>query len=338
MKAITVNNDGSTFASLTLEMNFPDPKLRSEIDLSINLMAFSINPIDVQMRKGMSELKLLKSSILGRDFAGVVDQVGASVTNFKSGDRVYGYLGSLGTNGSYAQKLVCPSSIIAKIPDHISFEEAASIPVGGATSLQVIERLPNLDKNSSIFITGAAGGVGTILIQLLLNKGVKKIVATYGNEASKNHLLSFGLQLNQLVSYQLNSNIKQEAINKNEGNLFDYAIDLVGNNMAEVAAEVLKIQGTFVDVTFFTTSHSREVLFDKGACVLNIANYVYAFEEKLHSQYARMLNHLNELIGQRKILLPSLNVFAGLTLENIDKAHELIDKNITQGKKIVIKI
>lgn len=121
---------------------------------------------------------------------------------FAVGDAVMAASGSMGSNGTYATHISLPAEILVHKPQHLSFVEAAALPTAALTALQCFKRL-QLHTSASIFITGAAGGVGLVLVKLLLAAGYKQLVATAGNADSQQQLLLAGLTPSQIIDYHL---------------------------------------------------------------------------------------------------------------------------------------
>lgn len=332
MKAIQLNGFGdvSNFSLTHLDT----PVIKND-EVLIQIKAAAFNPIDYQMRLGLRESRLMRSPILGRELSGIVLQAGPDVIGFKPGDEVMVLAGSRGSNGSYAELMALNYRMIGRKPRHISFEEAAAIPSSGLTAWHSFTRM-QAEACDSIFINGAAGGVGRFLIKLLKANGVSNIVATAGSGQSIAALQSIGLGAGQIINYN-QPGLKDLLIAANHDKRFDYAVDLVGGPIAETTASVLKMNGNYVDVTFLGTSVTREILFDKGANILNIAAYAFAIENSL-SWYGDTLNHLAQLIEAGKIDAPAVNVIGNLSVETVQEAHRLMEANRIYGKKLVMKV
>ncbi|RWX01388.1 NADP-dependent oxidoreductase [Flavobacterium cerinum] len=329
MKAIVLNNKGD----LNLEeVLIPMPK---DNEVQVKIMASGFNPIDYQMIENELERKLLHSPILGREFSGIVTTIGNKVINFKIGDAVFCGSGSMGSNGTYAEYINVPEEIVAVKPDSISFEEAAAIPSAGLTALQCFDRIP-IDHLSTLFITGAAGGVGAMLIKILLTKGYRNFIVTAGNETSIGALLEIGVQSEQIINYTL-QDVGVAAITLNNNSKFDIVVDLVGGAIAEKAAGVLKTNGAYLDVTALSTPSSREILFNKGAIIINISNYAYV-ADKNYVYYKAGLTYLASLLHNSSITPPSINVLGGLDVDTALKAHNILKTNKTQGRKLIMQI
>lgn len=329
MKAIVLHQNGEFYME---EINVPQPQ-NHEVQVKISASGF--NPVDYQMTENAMERKLLHSPILGREFSGIVSAVGNAVTSFKIGDAVFCGSGSMGSNGTYAEYICVPETILMQLPTTISLQEAAGIPSVGLTALQSINRM-NATVNDSIFITGAAGGVGNMFLKILLAKGYHNLIVTAGNESSIASLLHIGINEEQIINYK-NVAVYEMALALNNNKPFDFVVDLVGNEIAVVAAKLLKANGIYVDVTNFSTSDSREILFSKGATILNISNYVYG-QEKKYDYYKNGLSELASLLNQEVITPPDIEVIGNLEVETVLKAHAILRENKTNGKKLIMQI
>ncbi|UEQ76131.1 NADP-dependent oxidoreductase [Chryseobacterium arthrosphaerae] len=328
MKAVILNKNGN------LEDGFTEQPKPKDNEVLIQIKASGFNPIDYQMLENELERKLISSPILGRELSGIVVDKGADVTQFNIGDEVFCGSGSMGSNGTYAEYIAVPEAIVALKPENISFEQAASIPSAGLTSLQVFNRL-KLNPENTLLVTGAAGGVGSFLIKLLLAHNIRKITVTVGSEENRQMLLGLGLKSHQIVNYR-DENLIENLLKANNDQPFEYGIDLVGNYMAEVTAEVLKINGTYADITALVTKGAHEILFNKGTLIINISNYTYGMVKK-YDYYKNSLLEIKKLLENGNILPPQHKIIGDLSLETVLKAHSILKNNQTQGHKLVMK-
>lgn len=173
MKAIVYHAYGDADVLELREITKPVP---ADDEVLVRIRASSVNPVDWHMMTGlpyllrMAEgLRAPKSERLGRDYAGVVEGVGADVTRFRPGDEVFG-----GRNGAFAE-YVCvreDRGIVPK-PAHLSSEEAASLGVAGLTALQGLREKGGLRSGQKVLINGASGGVGTFAVQIAKAAGAE---------------------------------------------------------------------------------------------------------------------------------------------------------------------
>lgn len=328
MRAVILNKNGK------LEDGFAEQPKPKNNEVLIQIKASGFNPIDYQMLENDLERKLISSPILGRELSGIVVAKGSEVTAFNIGDEVYCGSGSMGSNGTYAEYIAVPEAIVSFKPKNISFEQAAAIPSAGLTSLQIYNRL-KLNPDNTVLVTGATGGVGSFLIKLLLAHNIRQVIATVGSEENRQILLRLGLKDHQIINYK-EKNLIENIVKANNDKPFEYGIDLVGNYMSEVTAEVLKINGTYVDVTALVTKDAHEALFNKGTLIMNISNYTYGMVKK-YEYYKNSLLEIKKLIENETILPPQHKIVGNLSLETVLQAHSILKNNQTQGHKLIMK-
>jgi len=296
-------------------------------EVTLRIKASAFNPIDHQMRSGQREKELMLGAIMGIEFAGVITGMGALVTGFKIGDQVMACTILKGSNGTYAEFITLPYHELVHKPSNIDFALAASMPVSAITAKASLNRM-HAKPGDKIFINGASGGVGRFLIALLIHNDIRHIVVSAGNERSVDVLKYLGIPSKNIIDYHQDEFV-QKVLDANGNNQYDHVVDLVGGRMAEVAAEVLKINGNYVDVTFHGTELTREILFDKAATVINIAAYSDVDANKHLAVVAA-------LVDKCKINVPEVNIVGDFKLETVKKAHQLMQSNQTQGKKLVM--
>ena len=138
-------------------------------DLLVEVRAISVNPVDTKIRKGVAP-ENGAAKVLGWDAAGVVKAVGSEVSLFQPGDWVF-YAGAIDRAGANSELHPVDERIVGKMPQSLSFAEAAALPLTAITAWELLfERLQiaegSADQGQSLLIVGAAGGVGSILTQL----------------------------------------------------------------------------------------------------------------------------------------------------------------------------
>lgn len=133
---------------------------------------------------------------LGLDVAGVVEKVGSSVTDFKVGDRVYAYVG-FPRNGAAAEYVACKASFAAHAPSSIPLSDAAALPGAALCAWQALFVHGNLQKGQRVLITAAAGGVGSIAVQLAKWKGAYVI----GTASQRSFNILEQLGVDEIIDY-----------------------------------------------------------------------------------------------------------------------------------------
>jgi NADPH:quinone reductase-like Zn-dependent oxidoreductase len=174
----------------------PDP-VAGPGDVVVDIHAASVNGADPKVRRGGGRYTLNKfPHILGRDFSGIVSQVGAGVTDFKVGDAVFGVT-DVGIEGAYAEKIAIKAAIVAKKPASLSHAEAAALGLVSLTALTAIEDTAHLKAGETILIQGGAGGVAGFAVQLAKHLGATVITTA----SAGNHAYVRGLGADRVIDY-----------------------------------------------------------------------------------------------------------------------------------------
>jgi NADPH:quinone reductase-like Zn-dependent oxidoreductase len=204
-------------------------------EVVVDIHAASVNGADPKVRRGNGRYKLDHfPHILGRDFSGVINAVGAGVADFKIGDAVFGVTDQ-GIEGAYAEKIAINAAIIAKKPDRFSHAEAAALGLISLTALTAIEDTARLKAGETILIHGGAGGVAGFAIQLAKHLGAK-VIAT---ASAGNHPYVRSLGADQVIDYNAEDFTKI-------GPVCDVVFDTVGGDVQTRSYAVLKPGGKLV--------------------------------------------------------------------------------------------
>lgn len=235
MQAMTIEKYGKTPLQLN-EMPFPSMQ---EDEVLVKIHAASINPVDFKIRDG-GGIRLFFNYkmplILGNDFSGEVIDIGSKVTKFKVGDKVYGRPRK-SKIGTFAEYIAVDHTELALMPDNLSFEEAASIPLVGLTSYQALNDRLSLKEGDKVFIPGGSGGIGTFAIQLAKNMGL--YVATTASE--KGYALAESMGADEIINYKTTD---FSAVLKD----YDAVFDTMGKKNLEDAFKILKKKGKIASV------------------------------------------------------------------------------------------
>jgi NADPH:quinone reductase-like Zn-dependent oxidoreductase len=241
MRAIAVNRWGGREA---LELVDVEPPPVAPDGVLIRVRAASLNPVDYKVRDGAlaGAFPFHFPVILGWDAAGVVEKVGAAVTWFKPGDAVYGYCRRHELEyGTYAEFTTVPEGFLAHMPEGLSFEEAAALPLAALVAHQSLELL-GLRGGEHLFLTGGAGGVGHIAIQLALARGAR-VIATASPD---NH--DFLRELGAEPLDYGDENVPNFVRELTDGSGADAAFDLFGGDGQEQAFASLRHGGRLVSI------------------------------------------------------------------------------------------
>jgi len=236
MKAIVYEKFGTTDVLKTVDQS--RPTIKSD-QVLVKVKAFSINPMDWKIRKG--EMKLMSGSkfpkYTGTDFAGIIEDIGSSVSGLRIGDEIFGVVKNM-KEGASAEYIAVPSSLVWKKPSDISFAQAASIPVVGIAAVTALQKLGNINSQTKILVNGATGGFGMFLLQLLKQHAahVTAVSSTKGLEFAK----KWGADA--VIDYTKENLLSKKAA-------FDIVIDLSGKMGYKNAKEIMKHKALFLDPT-----------------------------------------------------------------------------------------
>jgi NADPH:quinone reductase-like Zn-dependent oxidoreductase len=232
MKAMLLMNHGGP--EMLRYGETPDP-IAGRGDVVVDIHAASVNGADPKVRRGNGRYKLNQfPHIMGRDFSGVVSEVGVGVTDFKVGDAVFGVTDQ-GIEGTYAEKIAIKAAIVAKKPPSLSHAEAAALGLISLTALTAIEDTVHLKAGQTILIQGGAGGVAGFAVQLAKHLGATVITTA----SSGNHAYVRSLGADRVIDYNTQDFTTI-------GPICDVVFDTVGGNVRGGCYAVLKPGGKLV--------------------------------------------------------------------------------------------
>ena len=233
MRAVYVNEQGST-DSLVYDTNFPDPE-PGEGDVVIRVRATSLNYHDVFTARGMPGIKLALPIVIGLDTAGEISEIGAGVTGWSVGDRVLvnplspkrGLLGET-HHGGCAEFCVIEADRLIRIPEGVSFAQAAALPVAYGTAHRMMFTRGEVKEKEKVLILGASGGVGSCCV--LLAKMVGAEVIACGSTEKKLQVLR-DLGADHVIDYSTDDFMKKiwEMYDKPHRRTYSGGVDVVVN-------------------------------------------------------------------------------------------------------------
>lgn len=171
MKAVAVRQTGGPDQLEVLELPVPDPAAG---EVLVRIEAAGVNEVDGMFREGYLDSGV-RPLVMGSDFSGEVVQLGPGVEDLAKGQEVYGY--KLLGNGTYAEFTAINAAWVGRKPANISHAEAAAFPCVGLTAYQAMIDGLDVQADEVVLVTGAAGGVGTVAVQLALARGAR-VLAT----------------------------------------------------------------------------------------------------------------------------------------------------------------
>lgn len=317
------------------EIQLPVPEIK-ENDLLIEVKAVGMNPADLRVRERITENEDPK--ILGWDCAGIVRQVGACVQNFKVGDKVF-YSGDLNRPGVYAELNAVDHRLVGKMPSIMDFVNAAGFPLTMLTAWELLFEKIKIqneaqESTTTILVIGAAGGVGTALLQLLKIIPRVKIIATASQEKSYEWCRSFSPDLIVNHHQDIKRQLQSFSVEK-----VDHIICLHNpDKYLQELSDFIRPYGSFSTIVPFVEKVDLNILMRRSISM----HWEYMFTKAAEGTWSlphqgNILNQISQYIESGRIRSPVTEILEGLNVLNIEKAHSRL-KELNMIGKLVIAI
>jgi NADPH2:quinone reductase len=306
-------------------MELPRPEVRAGHVL-IRVQASSVNPIDTKLRRGAVKLNPPFPAILQGDVAGVIEQVGEGVAEFRPGDEVYGCAGGLdGMQGALAEFMLADANLLAPKPRSLSFADAATLPLVAITCWEALIDRANLQADSNVLIQGGTGGVGQFAVQLAKWRGAK-VFATCGSEEKMKIARSLGAD--EAINYKTTP-VKQyvEALTGGAG--FDLVYDTAGGQALLDSIEAARMRGA-VAIINGRTSLDVGPAFSKGLTLYFILMLLPLLTGQGRPAHGRILREVARLVdgGSIRPLIDERR----FPFAQAGEAHRLLESREAIGK------
>ena len=228
MKAVYFNENGAV--NVLQYGDLPDPLANAD-EVVVDIHAASVNGADWKVRQGSYAPTAFFPYVCGRDFSGIVSEVGSDVTDLAVGDAVFGVL-PVGQEGTYCEKVATKAAVLAKKPEDVSHIDIDALSLIGLTAVISIEESLKLKSGEKILIQGGAGGVAGFAIQLAKHIGAHVITTA----SACNHEYVRGLGADEIIDYNAVdfTDIVSDC---------DAVFDTVGGDVGLKAFDVLKPGG-----------------------------------------------------------------------------------------------
>lgn len=232
MRALIMSGYGAADVLRLDQVPVPTP---ASGEVRIRIHAASINPVDWKLRSG----RLQKTSpvsfpyIPGRDVAGMIDAVGAGVTQWKVGDAVFAVI----NGGGLAEYVIAPVENVARKPSKLNFEQTAGIPTASLAAWRTLIVNADIKQGQRVLIHGGAGGVGSTAVQLAHWRGAH-VIAT---ASARNHEYLKSIGADEVIDYRTTrfENVVKDV---------DVVLDTVGGDTLQRSPAVLREGGTLLTI------------------------------------------------------------------------------------------
>jgi NADPH:quinone reductase len=322
MKAVRLQKYGGPEVLEMVEIERPLPTGR---EVLIEIKAIGVNYADTARREGQYVVKTPLPFIPGAEIAGVVAAVGEKVTTVKPGTRVV----TLIESGGYSEYALTDERSLIPLPEQLDFINAAALPLQGLSAYHVLKTMGRLEKGETVLVHAAAGGVGTLAVQLAKLFGAGKIIAT----ASSAEKLELARQMGAdvLVNYT-ESNWVEQVLEATGGKGVDVALEMVGG---DVFNKTLKCLATFGRLVVFGAASGEQSKMYPSSLMARNQSVIGFFlpqimrkPELLQPSLVELLTYLGE--GQLKLTIGGV-----FPLEDAADVHRLLQSRKTTGKLIL---
>jgi zinc-binding alcohol dehydrogenase family protein len=329
MKAIGYTANGPL---LQFETSTPSP---GPHDLLVRIGAIAVNPVDTKIR-GRVQPPADQPKILGWDAVGIVETVGSAVSRFKPGDRVW-YAGDVTRTGCNAEFQCVDERIAALAPSSLADAEAAAMPLTAITAWEMLFDRLQVPQGAAaadrvVLVVGAAGGVGSIMVQLARQLTSATVIATASREDSKAWVKSLGAHYVLDHSRSLQDELKAVGV----ADVTDVAgINRTGQHYADLVA-MLRPQGRLALID--DPAEPLDIKLMKQKCLSLHWEFMFTramFQTSDMDEQHKLLSEVARLVDKGVIKTTLGQHLGRINPENLEKAHALLKSEHTLGKLVL---
>lgn len=338
MKAVGVHNSlPVTDANALQDVELPMPAASGR-QLLVRVRAVSVNPVDTKIRMTAGS-RLDFPRILGWDCAGVVESLGDACSLFQVGDEVF-YAGDVTQAGCNSEYHLVDERLVGFKPKSLSFDDAAAMPLTSITAWEAMFERMNISRDTqhnhgrSILIIGAAGGVGSIAIQLAKQVAGLRVVATASRPETEQWCEDLGADV--VINHR--EDIAEECKRVGEEG-FDYILCLVGTAQHwRSMADVIKPQGRLCLIVDTEANQPVNINLFKPKSVAITWEFMFTrarFQTADMEQQGQLLHAVAKLLDQGVLRHTRTEHYGALNAANLLKAHAKLESGKMLGKLVL---
>ncbi|MEU5972103.1 zinc-binding dehydrogenase [Streptomyces globisporus] len=308
MELVHFGDADTAFAARDLPRPAPGPG-----QVLVRVLATSVNPLDLQTRRGDYRDEVALPAVIGNDVSGVVVGTGPGADDFRPGDEVWYLAPVFAGQGTYAEFHVVDQALVARKPEGLSHVEAAGLALVGVTAWEALVERAGVKAGERVLVHGGAGGVGSAAIQVAHALGAEVVTTA----RAKDHEFVTGLGADTVIDFSAGDYVPQVR----ELGGVNVVLDTVGRDTLTRSPEVLADRGRVVSIV--DTPEPQNLL---AAWGVN-ATYHFLFVSPGRAK----LDALSRLIDRGE-LRPDIG--AVLPLADIAQAHTLLEGgSVCEGRR-----
>jgi len=314
-----------------IDIELPEPTPGAH-DLLVRVRAVSVNPVDVKIRANRAPAGG-QPAVIGWDAAGEVVAIGAAVTQFKPGDRVF-YAGDLNRPGSNAELQAVDARLVGTMPATLGFAQAAALPLTSITAWELLfERLGvTPETEGALLIVGAAGGVGSILTQLARQLTKLTVIGTASRPSTQAWVRELGAH--HVIDHRqpLSAELKR-----------------IGIDAVTHVASLTRTEAHYAEIVASLAPQGRLGLIDDPQGPLDVRplkgkslslHWEMMFTRPMFqtadmAAQGALLNRVAALVDEGRIRTTLGENFGRINAANLKRAHALIETGTAQGKVVL---
>jgi len=324
MSALRLDAPGSPLALVQLPRPVAGPG-----EVLVRILAAGLNPLDTKIRAGQAaHARQPAPAVLGIDMSGTVEAVGEGVEGFAPGDAVYGMTGGVGgVQGSMAEFASVDARLLAHAPSRLPLADVAALPLGFITAWEGLVDRAKVQAGQTVFVHGAAGGVGSMAVQLAVALGAR-VVAT----GSASQLAT----IEKMGAIAVDRHAKDIVAIVDEytgGDGFDIVYDTLGGTTLDASFVAVRPYGGHVVSSLGWGTHSLAPLSFRAATYSGVFTLMPLLTGNRREQHGRIMAEATRLADEGK-LWPVLSA-QRFRLADGNDALDLVESGRSAGKVIV---
>lgn len=331
MRAIGYTQPGGS--EVLDDISLPDPAAGGR-DLLVEVRAISVNPVDTKVRGRQGAPEGQSHQVLGWDVAGVVRETGPDVTMFQPGDEVW-YAGSLVRPGANSELHLVDERIVAAKPSSLGFAQAAALPLTAITAWELLFDRLGVERDGgegqTLLVVGAAGGVGSILVQLAARLTRLRVIGTASRPETRQWVAQLGAH--DVIDHR-------EPLSEELGRLGVDGVGLVaalthtGDHWGEIAA-ALAPQGRVAVIDDPAELDVSLLKQKSGSLHWEFMFTRSMFETDDMVEQHRLLSEVARLVDDGTLRTTSDTTYGEITAATLRQAHAFIERGRAIGKVVL---
>jgi NADPH2:quinone reductase len=322
MRALLVERGGAPLRLVTVDRPVPGAG-----QVLVRIKASAVNPLDIKIRRGSApHARHPLPAVLGMDLAGIVEAVGAGVSTFKAGDKVYGLTGGVGgLQGSLAEYAAVDAQLLAPMPSNFGMREAAALPLVFITAWEGLVDRAAVTARAKVLVQGA-GGVGQMAMQVARAFGAE-VFAT-GSAATQSAIEQLGATA---IDYR-QSNVEEYVADHTGGLGFDIVYDTVGGATLDDSFHAVRRFGHVVSCLGWGT-HALAPLSFRAATYSGVFSLLPMLTGEGRGHHGAILREATRL-AEAGNLVPRVDA-RRFSLDSVAQAHDAVEQRGAAGKIVI---